>query len=172
MHKGNVLASLLSLALPSFSLPNLRAFSSDVLHTPHRAHQGSHTIRMLNPGSHWHTALAPLSVVSEFKKDYPTFSHSTLCTQRHQRHPGAAKSIAKQTQHWAVCSEHAAPLAPDGHSCAIDAAVSFSLLWCRACISISSGNRSVTFPDALLCTAHLLNFFFSCAGCSCLSKYM
>lgn len=89
-----------------------------------------------------------------------------------QRHPGAAKSIAKQTQHWAVCSEHAALLAPDGHSCAIDAAVSFSLLWCRACISISSGNRSVTFPDALLCTAHLLNFFFSCAGCSCLSKYM
>lgn len=110
-------------------------------------------------------------LVSEFK-DYPTFSHSTLCTQRHQRHPGAAKSIAKQTQHWAVCSEHAAPLAPDGHSCAIDAAVSFSPLWCRACISISSGNRSVTFPDALLCTAHLLNFFFSCAGCSCLSKYM
>lgn len=159
MHKGNVLALLLSLALPSFCLPNLRAaFSSQspsgvrgiAFSTPF-----TKPIRAHMPPGCW--ILSPTGIqlwpqhllVSGFKKDYPTFSHSAVYSETSETHPGAAKPTAKQSQHWAVCSEHAAPLAPDGHSCAIYAAVSFSPLWCGACISISSDNRNLS-PSLML----------------------
>lgn len=102
-------------------------------------------------------------LVSGFK-DYPTFSHSAVYSETSETHPGAAKPIAKQSQHWAVCSEHAAPLAPDGHSCAIYAAVSFSPPWCGTCISISSGNVDLS-PSLMLfyVLPTCSTFFFLCS---------